>query len=85
MKIETSVLETLDPQRYYDWLGSNPADRIAQMEAQWLPIPDVYEDMDQWMIKAPDSDLIAFWDRMKIYGEEATYQWLKQRTAEATP
>jgi tetratricopeptide (TPR) repeat protein len=85
LAIERTTVETLDPQHRYDWLGSIPAERLAQIEAELSSIEQARERSDRWLSQARDADLVAYFDRVKFYGEPAALRWLDQRSGESPP
>jgi hypothetical protein len=77
MAMEQGVLGLLDPARAYDFLGQSPAERVAALKNQTTRMEETIHWFGQWLPQASDTELIAYIDRVKLYGEPAAIQWLR--------
>src|SRR5207244_2720042 len=81
MAIERMTLNQLDPNQRYEFLGSTPQERIAQLVTEKAEIKELTSKSLDLMEQATDSELMSYFDRLKLYGEMAALQWLSQRKA----
>jgi hypothetical protein len=77
MAMERGVLDLLDPARAYNFLGQSPAERLAALQNQTTRMEETIRWFGQWLPRASDTELIAYIDRVKLYGEPAAIQWLR--------
>ena len=77
MAIEREVLGLLDQARAYDFLGQSPAERLVALQNQTTRMEETIRWFGQWLPQANDTELIAYIDRVKLYGEPAAIQWLQ--------
>jgi hypothetical protein len=77
MVMERGVLDLLDPARAYDFLGQSPAERLSALQNQTTQMEETIRWFGQWLPQAGDTELIAYIDRVKLYGEPAAIQWLR--------
>ena len=77
MAMERAALTLLDPAQTYDFLGQSPAERLAALQNQTARMQETIRWFGQWLPQAGDSELIAYIDRVKLYGEPAAIQWLR--------
>jgi hypothetical protein len=77
MAMERGVLDLLDPARSYDFLGQSPAERLTALQNQTTRMEETIRWFGQWLPQASDTELIAYIDRVKLYGEPAAIQWLR--------
>jgi hypothetical protein len=79
------VLESLDPNTSYDFLGGQtPAQRLADFKQQRTDLHDLNISFTAAKAVATDDQMNGFWERSKIYGGWTAMKWLVQQTA-ATP
>jgi RNA polymerase sigma-70 factor (ECF subfamily) len=78
-KMQQGFLNKLDPAQQYSFLDGDvarnlsiAADREKSMQADNGIVSD-------WLAQAPENEIIAYYDRIKVYGESAALQWLKAR------
>jgi hypothetical protein len=78
--IERIVLKPLDQQTPYDFLGNRTAgqhiDELRARRSATLVIGNLGE-LSQLLTE--ESDIISYYDRLKLYGEFAANAWLKSR------
>ena len=77
MAMERAALTLLDPPQTYDFLGQSPAERLAALQNQTTRMGETIRWFGQWLPQASDTELIAYIDRVKLYGEPAAIQWLR--------
>lgn len=77
MAMERAALALLDPAEAYDFLGQSPAERLAALQNQTAQMQETIRWFGQWLPQASDTELIAYIDRVKLYGEPAAIQWLR--------
>jgi tetratricopeptide (TPR) repeat protein len=77
MAMERGALALLDPAQTYDFLGQSPAERLAALQSQTARMQETIRWFGQWLPQAGDTELIAYIDRVKLYGEPAAIQWLR--------
>ena len=76
--VERIVLKPLDPQKNYDFLQGTVQDRFTDLDAKKAEAKQTSQFLDQWMTTASDSDLVNYFERLKVYGEAGALKWLKQ-------
>ena len=76
--MERIVLKPLDPQKSYDFLHGTVQDRFTDLDAKKAEAKQTSQFVDQWMTTASDSDLVNYFERLKVYGEAGALKWLKQ-------
>jgi hypothetical protein len=77
--VERIVLNPLDAERSYDFLGGSVREHIAQLDARRADMRQDAQHFGAWMRNASDADLISYFDRSKLYGETIAMAWLRQR------
>lgn len=77
MGVERQALDLLDSARTYEFLGQSPAERLAALQNESTRMEETIRWFGQWLPTAGDSELIAYIDRVKLYGEPAAIQWLR--------
>ena len=77
MAMERGALALLDPAQAYDFLGQSPAERLTTLSSQTARMQETIRWFGQWLPQAGDAELIAYIDRVKLYGEPAAIQWLR--------
>jgi hypothetical protein len=77
--VERIVLNPLDAERHYDFLGGNVREHLAQLDARRAAVREQTQLFDAWMRQATDADIVSYFDRFKIYGESGAMAWIRQR------
>jgi hypothetical protein len=77
--VERIVLNPLDPERNYEFLGGSVREHISQLDARRAAVKQDTQLFDTWMRNATDADFISYFDRFKIYGESSAMAWIRQR------
>lgn len=82
---EAVVLDTLDKNTAYDFLGGEtPAQRLAEFQQQKALIKESIQIQNSLFINATEDQMVNYWERTKIYGELDAMRWWQQQNA-ATP
>jgi hypothetical protein len=84
LEIEQKVLMNLPSDSTYDWLGGTPAQRSSELDQQLASLDEARTRSDRLLAQASDAELVAYFDRFKLYGEAAALRWLEQRTAQGS-
>lgn len=79
MAVERIVLNPLDAERYYDFLGGSTREHIDQLNARRAAVKQDTQLFDAWSRQATEADIVSYFDRFKIYGETAAMAWIRQR------
>lgn len=77
--IERMTISKLDPNQHYDFLGSTAQARIDQLIAEREDFKALTVNSTELLETASDADLLSYLDRMKIHGERAALEWLRER------
>ena len=77
--VERIVLNPLDAERQYDFLGRSPREHIDQLTERRAAVRQDTQLFDAWIRQATDADVVSYFDRFKIYGETAAMAWIRQR------
>jgi hypothetical protein len=81
MASETMVLQALDQNLPYDFLGGEtPAQRLAELKQQKASIRDFAKNQNL-VFTLSETDMANYWERVKIYGETEAMRWLQQQNA----
>jgi hypothetical protein len=80
--MEKKILAQLDPAQSYDFLGCSVLQALTDLDQQKTMIRDILQTRDQVRPTLNESDLNAYWEREKIYGEMYAMQWLKSKYAQ---
>ncbi|MEW6306385.1 MAG: hypothetical protein AB1705_23210 [Verrucomicrobiota bacterium] len=79
--MEMDFLRQLTPDAPYSFLPGTPTERIAEIEARKKAIRDNIHVFNEWLPAATESEIINYFDRMKLFGESAAMAWLQNRRA----
>jgi hypothetical protein len=77
MAMEREAVALLDPAQACDFLGQSPAERLEALQNQTTRMEGTIRWFGQRLPQASDTELIAYIDRVKLYGEPAAIQWLR--------
>jgi hypothetical protein len=80
---ESSALKELPADARPSFLSTSAQERMAELQEQRQAIRDSAKFWDQWLGTASENDLIAYFDRLKLYGESGAMAWLQNRYAAA--
>src|ERR1700742_2062448 len=77
---EAAVLDTLDKNTPYDFLGGEtPAQRLEEFQQQKASIKESMQIRDFLFMNATEDQMANYWERQKIYGELDALKWLQQQ------
>jgi hypothetical protein len=79
--VDRLVLGPLDTEKNYNFLGGSVSEYMAQLDARRAAVKEDGQYLDQWIVNASETDIISFFDRVKIYGDSGALAWLRQRQA----
>jgi len=79
--VDRLVLGPLDTEKNYNFLGGSVSEYMAQLDARRAAVKEDGQYLNQWMMNASETDIISFFDRVKIYGDSGALAWLRQRQA----
>ncbi len=75
--LERDFLTGLDPSGAYDFLQQPIGERLTQLRADRTAALEESKLANQWMATANETQLVSYFDRMKLYGEVAALQWAR--------
>jgi hypothetical protein len=87
MSIESIALQSLDQNTAYDFLGGQtPAQRLEANKEQRKAFRELTASSSALLLTVTDAEMVAYADRVKVYGEVPAMRWFQQqRAAGATP
>lgn len=74
---ENRVLENLDSERSYDFLGETAGERIQEIKRQKDGWMDLIKEHEERYSRLNSIEKSIYWNRFKIYGERNAISWLK--------
>jgi hypothetical protein len=77
--VDRLVLGPLDAEKKYDFLGGSVSDYTAQLDVRRAAAKEDTQYAEQWMVNASETDIISYFERVKIYGDSSALAWLRQR------
>ena len=80
-RTKRGFLEQLDPARSYAFLTGGVTEMIEGGRARENAIRADAQVVNSWIPEATEADIVNYFDRLKLYGETAAIQWLKNRRA----
>ena len=83
--IESSALKEYPPEARPAFLSASAQERLTELQQQRESVRASAKFWDQWIGTASASDVIAYFDRVKLSGESGAMAWLQNRTATSTP
>ena len=85
LAIEKVTLKNLRPEDSYDFLNGTAQDYLARIEERRSTSgPDVAQ-FDSWIRRAPEADILGYFEQLHAHGERTALNWMRQRIAEPTP
>jgi hypothetical protein len=86
MAIESISLDSLDQTTPYDFLGGQtPAEMLAAIKDQRKSLRELVSNSSTGLLTASDADMIAYVDRVKVYGEISAMRWFAEQHPAANP
>ena len=80
VKVEQRVLRQLDQSQNYPFLAGPVLDRLAVLDSREESIRQDSQFIGQWIPRASEQEQVSYFDRLKLYGESAAIDWLKNRS-----
>jgi hypothetical protein len=78
--IEAIMLNQLDPNRSYDFLGGkSPQDRLAELKEQRVSLRGLTQAIQDALPNMTEAELLSYTERQRLYGELEAMRWLQQR------
>lgn len=78
MAMENQFLKPLNPDTSYDFLGQTPGQRIQEMQDRKREIRESGKLLDQTVAQFSDSEKLAYYNRVQVYGERKAMLWFQQ-------
>jgi hypothetical protein len=83
--VERSFLSPLNPAGSYDFLGQPVEERLSQLRQDRQEVLSGMEFYDEWLRTASETQLIPYFDRVRLYGEAAALNWARAQTGDSQP
>lgn len=80
--VERNFLRQLDPAKAYPFLKYDIRERLGQLDQEEARIRADSQLIEKWMDSANESEIVNYYDRLKVYGEAAALEWLRKRNPE---
>jgi RNA polymerase sigma factor (sigma-70 family) len=80
-RTKRAFLEQLDPARSYAFLTGGVTEMIDAGRTRENAIRADAQVVNGWIPEATEADIVNYFDRLKLYGETAAIEWLKNRRA----
>jgi hypothetical protein len=80
--VEKNVLGQLDPATSYDFLNGSTDESLAELARRKLAIRDGLNAKEAALPTLNETDLNAFFERKKLYGEMNAVLWLQSKNAQ---
>jgi hypothetical protein len=81
LAIERKSLEAMHPNSSIASNGLTAQDQLDVVAERRKAIKEIVRNVDALLPTLPESELVSFFDRMKLLGEEAAIQWLLRTRA----
>jgi hypothetical protein len=81
MAIEKLAISAMDPATPYGTSGQTVKDHIDDLLAQRKTIKALNQTTEGLLPNLPEQDLVTYFDRLKVFGESPTLQWLAAKYA----
>lgn len=79
LAIEAQVLKSLPADGQYDFVPGGIPQYLEQMNQHRAGLKESASHFEDWMRQANDSEIMAFFDRMKLFGEADALRWMETR------
>lgn len=80
VKVEQRILGQLDPNQRYAFLAGTVPERLTALDSREQSIRQDSQFVGQWIPRASEQEQVSYFDRLKLYGESAAIDWLKNRS-----
>jgi len=81
--VEREFLSGLDPNATYDFVGQPVGERLTELQAQDKALREAAKFFDGWIRTANDTQLVSYFDRLKMYGEAAALDWARSQLSKS--
>ncbi len=78
--VEQRLLGALDPNQAYSFVNSSVGERLSELSAREQSIKQDSQFIGGWIARASEAEALSYFDRLKLYGESAAIQWLRNRS-----
>ena len=79
LTIEAQVLKSLPSDGQYDFVPGGIPQYLEQMNQHRAGLKESSSHFKDWMRQANDSEIMAYFDRMKLFGEAEALRWMESR------
>lgn len=79
MAIESDALNRWRDSSQPGWDSVIVTERLAELEQREAQLKSDARMFTDWMTQAPEPEVMAYLERMKLYGEPAALEWLRNR------
>jgi RNA polymerase sigma factor (sigma-70 family) len=80
VKVEQRFLTELDPKQNYAFLNGTVGERLSALATREQSIRKDSQFIGEWIGRATEQETVSYFDRLKLYGESAAIEWLKNRS-----
>lgn len=79
MSIEAQVLNPLPPEGHYNFVPGGIPEYLDQISRRRADLKGFWHDCESWLRQASDSEIVAYFDRVKMFGEVEALKWVEAR------
>jgi hypothetical protein len=77
--IQQHVLRSMDPAASFGDAGQTVQEQIDQLTERRAVIRSTAQQFDQLVPRMSERDLVSYFDRLKLFGDEAALRWVKSK------
>jgi hypothetical protein len=77
--VERRFLQQSDPESAPGFLNGTVQERLGALENREREIRNDSQFFGRWISQAPEAEIVSYFDRLKLYGETAAMEWLRNR------
>jgi hypothetical protein len=81
LSIVKLTLKPLPQDRRFDFLQGTPADILEQQRQTRAALTENLNYLSDFLRVAKESEVVAYFDRLKLYGEAEALRWMRHRMA----
>jgi RNA polymerase sigma factor (sigma-70 family) len=78
--VQQRLLSQLDRNQNYPFLSGTVDESLSALSQREKSIRQDSQFIGDWIAHAPEQEAVSYFDRLKLYGEAAAIQWLKNRS-----
>jgi hypothetical protein len=78
--VQQRLLGQLDRNQSYPFLNGTVDESLSALSEREKSIRQDSQFIGDWIAHAPEQEAVSYFDRLKLYGEAAAIQWLKNRS-----